>query len=60
MAYRKVDEKSLSAVADSIREKGGTTGALAFPDGFVSAVQAIQAERRTAALRVSLNGLRPM
>lgn len=43
MAYRKVDEKSLSAVADSIREKGGTTGALAFPDGFVSAVQAIQA-----------------
>lgn len=43
MAYRKVDEASLSAVADSIREKGGTTGALAFPDGFVSAVQAIQA-----------------
>lgn len=43
MAYRKVDEASLTAVADSIREKGGTTGALAFPDGFVSAVQAIQA-----------------
>lgn len=43
MAYRKVDEASLSAVADSIREKGGTTGALSFPDGFVSAVQAIQA-----------------
>lgn len=43
MAYRKVDDASLTAVADSIREKGGTTGALAFPDGFVSAVQAIQA-----------------
>ena len=43
MAYRKVDEASLTAVADSIRAKGGTTGALAFPDGFVSAVQAIQA-----------------
>ena len=43
MAYRKVDEASLTAVADSIREKGGTTVALAFPDGFVSAVQAIQA-----------------
>ena len=43
MAYRKVDEASLTSVADSIRAKGGTTGALAFPDGFVSAVQAIQA-----------------
>ena len=43
MAYRKVDEASLTAVANSIRAKGGTTGALAFPDGFVSAVQAIQA-----------------
>ena len=43
MAYRKVDEASLTAVADSIRAKGGTTGALAFLDGFVSAVQAIQA-----------------
>ena len=43
MAYRKVDEASLTAVANSIRAKGGTTGALAFPDGLVSAVQAIQA-----------------
>ena len=43
MAYRKVNEASLTAVANSIRAKGGTTGALAFPDGFVSAVQAIQA-----------------
>lgn len=43
MAYRKVDEASLTAVANSIRAKGGTTGALAFPNGFVSAVQAIQA-----------------
>ena len=37
-----VQGTSLTAVADAIREKGGTTGALAFPDGFVNAVQAIQ------------------
>lgn len=43
MAYRKVDETSLTAVADAIRAKGGTSGQLEFPDGFVSAVEAIQA-----------------
>ena len=32
----------LTAVADAIRTKGGTSAQLAFPDGFVSAVQAIQ------------------
>lgn len=32
----------LTAVADAIRTKGGTSEQLAFPDGFVSAVQAIQ------------------
>lgn len=42
MAYRKVDETSLTAVADAIRAKGGTSGQLEFPDGFVSAVEAIQ------------------
>ena len=32
----------LTAVADTIRTKGGTSAQLAFPDGFVSAVQAIK------------------
>ena len=43
MAYRKVDESSLTAVADAIRTKGGTSETLVFPSGFVSAVQAIEA-----------------
>jgi len=37
-----VSDTSLTAVADAIREKGGTSGTLAFPDGFVSAVEAIE------------------
>lgn len=41
MAYRKVDDASLTAVADAIRERSGTTDPMAFPDGFVSAVAAI-------------------
>ena len=32
----------LTAIADAIRTKGGTSAQLAFPDGFVSAVQAIK------------------
>lgn len=42
MAYRKVDESSLTTVADAIRAKGGTSGALAFPEGFAAAIGAIQ------------------
>ena len=42
MAYRKVNDDSLSSVADAIRSKGGTSDALVFPDGFVSAISAIQ------------------
>ena len=42
MAYRKVDDTSLASVADAIRAKGGTSDALVFPDGFVSAISAIQ------------------
>lgn len=38
-----VNSVDLTAVADAIRAKGGTTEALEFPSGFVSAVQAIQA-----------------
>ena len=43
MAYRKVNDMSLASVADAIRAKGGTSDALIFPDGFVSAISAIQA-----------------
>ena len=42
MAYRKVDDTSLASVADAIRSKGGTSDALVFPEGFVSAISAIQ------------------
>ena len=42
MAYRKVNDNSLASVADAIRAKGGTSDALVFPDGFVSAISAIQ------------------
>ena len=42
MAYRKVNDTSLASVADAIRSKGGTSDALVFPDGFVSAISAIQ------------------
>ena len=34
---------NLTTIADAIRAKGGTSDALVFPSGFVSAVQAIQA-----------------
>lgn len=38
-----VNADDLTAVADAIREKGDTSDALAFPDGFVGAIEAIQA-----------------
>ena len=42
MAYRTVNDTSIASVADAIRAKGGTSDALIFPDGFVSAISAIQ------------------
>lgn len=39
-----VEESNLSAIADSIRSKGGTNERLKFPDGFISAVGNIQAD----------------
>ena len=39
-----VTDMELTAVADAIRGKAGTAGQLAFPDGFVSAIQGIQTE----------------
>ena len=46
MAYRKVDDTSLSSVAEAIREKGGTSDTLVFPDGFVTAIKAITAAEK--------------
>lgn len=42
MAEFLVKDTSLTAVADAIREKGGTTAPLSFPDGMAAAVKAIQ------------------
>lgn len=42
MAYRKVNDNSLASVDNAIRSKGGTSDALVFPDGFVSAISAIK------------------
>ena len=37
----KVDEPDLTAIADAIRSKGGTTDPLTFPDGFIDAINAL-------------------
>lgn len=42
MAEFLVQGASLTAVADAIREKGGTTTPLSFPDGMASAIRGIQ------------------
>lgn len=42
MATYNVQETSLTAVADAIRTKGGTSAALSFPNGFVNAIDAIE------------------
>ena len=42
MSKLTVEDTSLVSVADAIRTKGGTTDALTFPDGFVSAIEGIQ------------------
>lgn len=34
-------DTDLTAVADAIREKGGTSASLSFPDGFVNAIMTI-------------------
>lgn len=42
MAEYLVQDTSLTAVADAIREKGGTTAPLSFPSGMAAAVRNIQ------------------
>ena len=41
MAYRKVDESSLTSLADAIRTKAGLTDELVFPAGFIEALGSI-------------------
>lgn len=41
MAYYIVSDSELGAIADAIREKGGTSDELMFPDNFVEAIQAM-------------------
>lgn len=41
MANYVVSDTNLTAVADAIRGKGGTSASLSFPNGFISAVNAI-------------------
>ena len=43
MAKYIVTDTSLSSIADAIRTKGGTSSSLAFPSGFVSAINDISA-----------------
>ena len=42
MAEYLINATDLAKVASAIREKGGTSAPLAYPTGFVSAIQAIQ------------------
>lgn len=42
MAEYLVQGESITAVADAIREKGGTTAPLSFPSGMAAAVRNIQ------------------
>ena len=37
-----VDSADMTTVADAIRERGGTTAPLSFPDGMASAIRNIQ------------------
>ena len=42
MAEYLTNTADLTAVANAIRAKGGTSAQLVYPNGFVSAIQAIQ------------------
>ena len=49
-------DTELTAVADAIREKGGTSAALEFPSGFVSAIGDISTGASAEPLTVTQNG----
>lgn len=52
MAEYLVQGASLTTVADAIREKGGTTAPLSFPDGMAAAVRSIQSGGDLSAVNV--------
>ena len=57
-----VNSSDMTAVADAIRTKGGTSDVLEFPGGFINAVGAIEAGGGGIELNISgttLNGLKP-
>lgn len=47
MGYTLVKEESLEAVAEAIRQKGGTADKLTFPDGFAAAILALESTPAT-------------
>lgn len=51
--YRKVTDSALTSVAQAILTKGGTTTPLTFPDGFTSAIEAIDTALPTTPLSVT-------
>lgn len=53
-------DTDLTAVANAIRTKGGTSASLAFPDGFVSAVEAIETGGGGASLADLASGAIPV
>ena len=50
MVQYKVNKTSLTAVAEAIREKAGTSEALEFPAGFVEAINDIEGTAITVTL----------
>lgn len=56
MSYYKVDGADLTAIANKIRSKGGTSAQLEFPDGFEDAVDDIKAYSASDNGKVVSNG----
>ena len=54
MAIKTVQDSSLTAVANAIRQKGGTSAPLEFPTEFVSAIQAIPSSQPTGTKSISI------
>lgn len=57
MAEYLTNTTDLTAVANAIRSKGGTTDPLVYPDGFVTAINSIQAS--SGGVNIKTSGLTP-
>lgn len=55
LSERLTNVADLTAVANAIRSKGGTTDQLVYPDGFVEAISSIASSTRTQAKTVELS-----